>query len=126
MIRQNHEHVKNEWLETSLLRDLNYKPGACSCSLVVIFLQARRREIINRGEPQQVSPYRFISDLGRAPGLGLGGRFAPLVAAMDLFSRGSQLSRSGKTLHCGQICNWNFHKDQQRSTTTKMQPPDFE
>ena len=44
---------------------------------------------------------------------------------MQLFSMGSELSRSGEPGSCSQICNWNFHKDQQHSTTEKLQPADF-
>ena len=28
-------------------------------------------------------------------------------------------------VHCSQICNWNFHEDQQPSTTWEMQHDDF-
>jgi hypothetical protein len=48
-----------------------------------------------------------------------------VVATIFLFSAGSQRPHRGGTRHCSQICNWNFHEDQQRSTTAKMQPADF-
>ena len=38
---------------------------------------------------------------------------------MQLFSMGSELSRSGEPGSCSQICNWNFHKDQQPSTNAR-------
>ena len=61
----------------------------------------------------------------REPGLRLGGRSDPAIEVMLLFSACSRLHRWGPTQHCSQICNWNFHKDQQPSTTWEMQPADF-
>jgi hypothetical protein len=66
-----------------------------------------------------------LNSASREPGLGLGGRLVIHRLLDPLFSMRSGFNSDGRDRYCGQICNWNFHEDQQHSTTRKMQPADF-